>query len=188
MKVIFLDFDGVINNRAFGERNFVEERFVNILKRIVGETNALIVVSSANKNELFRDLNKGLKESEVYTNYFVPLMNMGIKISDVTPFVKSDGLQDREAEIKAYLRKHPGIEQYVIIEDDNIITSLAEHQVLIEYGDGLKEEHIEPAIKILHGDLGFYPPIVDINEPFRERFQRILKYHNISIKGNEEIV
>lgn len=179
MKVIFLDFDGVINDGVFGEQNYVEIRFLQLLKEIINQTDAKIVVSSSNKNELFEDNMRSAKESEVYNNYFIPIMNFGIDIYDVTPCVKTNGRQDREAEINSYLKMHPEIDEFVIIEDDNIISSLVDHQVLIEYCDGLKEEHVEAAIRILHGELGFYPPTVDVNETLKDRFQRILKHHNI---------
>lgn len=178
VKVIFLDFDGVINDNIFGKFSYVEEKFLLLLKEIIDKTGAKIVVSSAKKNELFDDYTGDLKDSKVYKNYFVPIINFGLDIYDITPYVKTDGAQDREAEIIEYLNAHPEIEEFVIIEDDNIIFSLIDHQVLIEYCDGLSSEHVDAAIRILRGELGFYPPSVDISEPLDDRFQRILKYRN----------
>ncbi len=48
------------------------------------------------------------------------------------------------------------------------------HQVFIEYSNGLLMEHITPAIAILNGNLGFYPPNYDIEEGLMERAGRIL--------------
>ena len=43
---------------------------------------------------------------------------------------------------------------------------------------GLQEEHIEPALRILNGQLGFYPREYNSNETFEELSARINSYHN----------
>lgn len=43
----------------------------------------------------------------------------------------------------------------------------------LEYSNGFQEEHIAPAIAILHGKLGFYPLNYNVNESLRERINRI---------------
>lgn len=51
MKIVFLDVDGVLNNCYTKERTssntiFVEDKKLEILKRIIDKTNAKIVLSS----------------------------------------------------------------------------------------------------------------------------------------------
>ena len=43
---------------------------------------------------------------------------------------------------------------------------------------GLQEEHINPAISILNGQLGFYPEHYNRDETYEELLCRINTYHN----------
>ena len=87
------------------------------------------------------------------------LNELGIQIHDLTPFVDAN----RTLEIKIYIEEHQ-IEQYVILDDELIEEELQEHQVFLDLYRGLQEEHIIPALNILNGNLGFYPPNYDRNE------------------------
>lgn len=50
MKVIFLDFDGVINNySSMISMELINNKCIDVLKRIIHETNAKVVVTSSNK-------------------------------------------------------------------------------------------------------------------------------------------
>lgn len=171
MKVIFLDFDGVIND-VRDTSNLVVTEYVFRLKKIVEITGAKIVVSSSRKNEFIGE-NVTHEESYCYQNYELPLQSLGVEIFDYTPLVDAPLLERKEFEIEAYLQEHPEIEEYVILDDDMVMKKFLEHQVFIEYSNGLLEEHINPAIAILNGKLGFYPLNYDINESLRERTNRI---------------
>ena len=91
----------------------------------------------------------------------------------MTPYVN----EDRSLEIKRYLQEH-SIKQFVIIDDELVGSSLQEHQVFLDLYMGLQEEHIEPALRILNGQLGFYPREYNRNETFEELLARINSYHN----------
>lgn len=153
MKVIFLDFDGVINN--LDKNNLVNLEYVKILKQIIEQTGAKVVVSSDRRKEFMEKSNVDYEKTFFY-NYFEKNLNsMGIEIYDYTPFLNVDKSMKRELEITTYLKEHPEIEEFVILDDLRVLASLEEHQVFIEYSNGLQEEHINPAIAILNGQLGF---------------------------------
>ena len=169
MKVIFLDFDGVINNWYSSDK--VDIVNVRELKKIVNSTGALIVATSSNKYS-FQE--RGIKyEDSNYFEYVKELEKYGINVFDVTPYVN----QNREAEIMEYLRMHPEVEQYLILDDDGVWKNLLEHQVFLDLDLGIREEHVDVAIDILNGKLGFYPYDFNFNETLGERSIIINKYH-----------
>lgn len=172
IKVIFLDFDGVINDIHFQDV-LVNPLFVMELKKLTNITGAKIVVTSNRRNDFLSDNLFLLEQSFCYKQIIKPLLQLGIKIYDYTPFIEAKKEETRELEIEAYLREHPEIEEFVIIEDDYVMQRLYDHQVFIEYSDGFVSKYVEPAAKILNGDLGFYPSEYDRCETFQERIERL---------------
>lgn len=169
MKVIFLDFDGVIND--IHDRKLINLLFVDNLKKLISMTSAKVVVTSSRRDKY---LVNGLYEQSIcYQEFIKPLFEMGIEVYGFTPFINGKQENVRELEIEAYLSEHEEIEEFVIIEDDYVMKHLYEHQVFIEYSDGFDYKYIEPAINILNGNLGFYPPNYDRSETFYERLVRL---------------
>lgn len=148
MNIIFLDFDGVINNwnHFYG----VDVNNTKILKKIISKTGAKIVVITSNKYILQRNNPIDYYSSNYYNNYVKYLNELGIEIYDITPFVNGS----KTMEIKKYLEEHDVFE-YVIIDDELIGEEFQEHQVFLDLYKGLQEEHIIPIIRILNGLLGF---------------------------------
>lgn len=173
MKVIFLDFDGVINDwESFNEVNI---KNVLNLKKIVESTNAKIVVTSSTKYS-FQRPNSNIKREDTTCYKYIRVLNyLGIQIYDFTPYIGGN----REKEIIEYLKMNEEIEEYLILDDDYVIDSLKEHEVFIDLNKGICDEHIIPSINILNGCLGFYPPnydkldaeqnIIRINEHYRDK-------------------
>ena len=114
MKVIFLDFDGVINNYNNFD-NAIDYKCLSILKKIIVLTGAKVVITSSNKE------------------YLKPLLENGIDIYDMTPLVE----ENREKEILAYLEQHKEIEEYLILDDDYCMSSLCLHEIYIDLMSGL---------------------------------------------------
>jgi len=171
MKIIFLDFDGVINNwHSFDE---IDPENIKYLLTIINSTNAKVVVTSSRKYIFQLDKKVKFKETSCY-KYIQTLLSYGIEIYGITPYVNGK----RELEINEYLKEHPEIEQFLILDDDSVIESLKDHQVFLDLYKGICEEHIEPSINILNGILGFYPPNFDFNETPMDRLIRINKYYN----------
>ena len=161
MKCIFLDFDGVSIENAM------------ILKKIIELSDAKIIATTSNKYSLQRLDKVDYYKSIFYNNYVKFLNELGIQIHDLTPFVDTN----RTLEIKKYIEEHQ-IEQYVILDDELIEEELQEHQVFLDLYRGLQEEHIIPALNILNGNLGFYPPNYDRNETPEELNYRINSYYS----------
>lgn len=170
-KIIFLDFDGVINNWYTPKDIKVDYENILVLKKIIDITKAKIVATTSNK----RSFQKSFCEIERsnYYKYVKGLKEYGIDIYDVTPLGKN-----REEEILMYLKANPNITHFLIIDDDYIFKSLKNHQVYLDLYDGLKKEHIIPSINILNNKLGFYPPNYNCNETFEQKLIRINKHYN----------
>ena len=144
MKIIFLDFDGVINRHA---ENGVHPDCASILKKIIEKTNAKIVVTSSNKYSFQRKRDPvPFFESNIYKNYILLLKDYNIDIFDFTPYIN----QNREKEIEEYLHSHPEIENFLILDDDYTFKTYQHHQILIPFDSGLTEEHINISIDILN--------------------------------------
>ena len=183
-KVIFLDFDGVIND--YMTINEINQYNVEMLKIIVNETAAKIVVTSSHKYPYQRN-NKNM-EVFLNNNYYArTLKENGIDIIDWTPYIRWQGEKEaqREQEILEYLKGHPEITQYLILDDDYIIEALKEHEIFLNLQSGLRQEHIVHAINILNGELNFYHDCTDeqLNETSEEKLVRMNKiFHKLEKK------
>ena len=151
LKVIFLDIDGVLNSNDYityaskdnvkGILSEIDPKTIGMLKYVLGVTGAKIVASSSWRyTRKFDDL------KELFLDY-------GINLQEKTPLISNN----RGLEIKQYLRKHPDIEQYLIIDDeifDSFDEELMNNLILTNenpddhsYGEGLQMKHIEQIIK-----------------------------------------
>lgn len=142
MKVIFLDFNGVLDNSK--KFNIVDEENLSILKEVIEVTGAKVVISSSTKNTYFYcgQHNRVMK-------YLIDVLTENnIEIYGMTPW-----LEKREDEIKTYLKNNPDIEEYCIIDDDYYFESMKEHMVKLKEqllgGNGLKDIDKNQIIKIL---------------------------------------
>lgn len=170
MKVIFLDFDGVVNN--WEHFNEIDYNNVKFLLEIIKVTGAKVIATTSNKYSFQRNPDINYRDTN-YFRYVTGLMDIGVEIFDVTPYVEGN----RELEICEYLKIHPDIEQFLILDDDYIMDSLIEHQVFLDLYNGICAEHVKPSIDILNGKLGFYPQNFNFDETIEERMVRINQYH-----------
>ncbi len=186
MKVIFLDFDGVVNDNSL-DGVFVKELFVKELKKVIDITGAKVVVSSNKRDNALVSGSFPLEKSLCFKNYIQPLEKMGIEIYGYTPFVSGVRVEEaREFEIELFLEKHSEVKEFLIVEDDYVMQRLYDHQIFIEYSGGFISEYVEPAVQILNGNLGFYPPSYDRRETFQERIQRLFPSLFLSSSESEE--
>lgn len=156
MKVLFLDVDGVLNsetshsiqdNNQHWTWNEVAEMHLELLKRIVEETGAKIVLSSTWR--LYHPLHTGHKNiTDGLVKVLVDKLNMfNLSILDVTPEIQN---AMRGIEIASWLEFHPEVENYVILDDDtDFLEEQREHFVNTTFKNGLTKELAEKAIKIL---------------------------------------
>ena len=125
--VIFLDVDGVLNSYGCPDRIGhiigVEDEKVSYLKEIANYLNADIVLSSTwrkywNK-ELLTDGRKTCKGRSPYRygRYLnFKLQKYGLVIADKTEDIH---WRYRATEIAAYLKKHPDIDRFIILDDED---------------------------------------------------------------------
>ncbi len=144
MKVIFLDFNGVMvsGKSPIVGYNMFDKDSVSSLNNIIKETGASIVVSSGWR--LCSDL---LQLSDL-------LQSCGVKgeILDTTPFVLRTGGDVKGTEIDKWLKEWKGepIESFVILDDDPKIVLHKDKQVKTNYWEGLTEEDANKAKEILN--------------------------------------
>lgn len=154
MKVIFLDIDGVLNSAQFRikikdkrltmpeiERE-IDRKPLLILKRIIDETGARVVVTSSMRKEpTFKDFKEYVSHE-------------GIRIHDVTLDFGDAGMH-RGEEIREWIQKHEEeLEEYVILDDDTFEDfgeELMAHLVQPSMWTtrGLEQNHADQAITLL---------------------------------------
>jgi hypothetical protein len=124
MKVIFLDFDGVLTTRStqFG---FGDPSCVMALNQITSLTDAKIVVSSPWR---FQGL-KAVREN---------LRNWGVvaEVIDVTPRLPDDS-GTRGDEIRQWLIENPVVSRFIILDDDIDMGVLRGHLIRCDSELGL---------------------------------------------------
>ena len=161
VKIVFLDFDGVLNHIAGADANRavdapieparpdsaaaridpVAVERINVLLR---RTDAQIVVSSTWRDQYSLE---ELRAMLVFRGLAFPE-----RIIDVTPQMWRDDRvrrHDRGREIQSWIDSHPGIEEFVIIDDNNDMLHLLPLLVQTSMERGLLDEHIEIAVAIL---------------------------------------
>ena len=138
-KIIFLDVDGVLNDgpTILGTgKDFPTKNHLECLKQIVEATNAEIVLSSSWR--FYAQDRNDIKNA---------LRSINLAYIDKTKELP----KGRDAEIREWLRRHPEVESYLILDDSNEFSEeLKEHQVLTTFYEGLLPKHVEKAIDILN--------------------------------------
>ena len=149
MKVLFLDFDGVLNSQDYRDRYGsmgagIDKSKMPLLKRLVDSTDAKIVIITSLREYWDKNPDKcdyfGKVINDTFTEY-------GLEIYDKTP-VSESGM--REDDVRDWICENSGIENYVAIDDGALFARfLVGH--FVQPKDGLEEEHVEKAIEILNG-------------------------------------
>ena len=105
LRVIFLDIDGVLNcKKTPNPRDLpyiIDNRFLRIFLRMVRQTRAKVVLISD-----WRHDPAGLFSARYW----------GIRYVDVVPYLPK---RSRGEQILLWLRKHPKVTRYVVIDDDD---------------------------------------------------------------------
>lgn len=152
VKVVFLDFDGVLNSESFVRdyyrKSFLQREPAEIdpvavarLNRILEATGAVVCISSSwrllHKTEELVDFLKGTG----FTG----------KVIGITPRLDAP----RGMEIQEWMDTAPGyreIESFVILDDDADMAHLGHRLVQTDFAGGLEDHHIERAIRMLEGE------------------------------------
>ena len=167
MNVIFLDFDGVIDTIHYNTYKDVERRIM-VLADICHEYGCKVVIEAAAKDLIDEET---MEISGEWVNYiFYLFQKYGIECIGRTPNVErrysstSSMPMWKEDEIRLYLFRHPEIEHYYIIDDDDLkpynsdLNKVREHLLTTIYysenpeEEGLLEKHKEEVGRILEKD------------------------------------
>ncbi len=151
MKVIFLDFDGVLNYEKYvrlhgGFGLIIDPERMALLKRITDTVGASVVLSTSWREHWSADAAEcdeiGRQINELFGQH-------GINIIGKT----AEERLPREQQIKMWLSAHGEVENFVIL-DDLILEDefLSGHFVKTYNGrKGLDEENVRQALEILSG-------------------------------------
>ena len=159
-KVIFLDFDGVLNTK-YWDRNATIDRYgyafdpnaVANLKKILDETGADIVISSSWKSMGLTNLRKMWEDRKLPGHVIdVTPNSMGDEFLLHADLDNGDLLSIRGQEIKEWLMLHEnGISHYAILDDMNdVLHEQQPHFVWIDPEVGITEGNAAQAIMILN--------------------------------------
>lgn len=156
MKVIFLDFDGVITTMK-NRWNLCKEK-MELVKEIVDKTDAKIVISSSWRHSTLEstlDYITTLGNAFVHNVTFLMPENV-VGVTDRIYYYKCSDKEKHEyhvcrgVEIEHYLYEHPEIKNYVILDDDSdMLLSQRKHFVKTDTLRGISKKNVETAIKIL---------------------------------------
>lgn len=152
MKVVFLDFDGVLNSHRWLEANRAHTETAPLwfndnfdpaacerINRITSATGAKIVVSSS------RRFIYSLPKLQAV------LKNCGITGEVIGSTPKLGG--KRGNEIAQWLNDCSRVESFVILDDDGDMVHLMDRLVRTSMDDGLQDNHVEMAIAMLSAEV-----------------------------------
>lgn len=163
MNVIFLDFDGVIDTAHFNKEEDIEKK-IKILADISHEYDCKVVIEAALKDSIDDNLKS---KNDFVKTVFSLFDKHGIKCIGKTPTIPKyiDDYTEipswKEYEIRLYLFRHPEIEHYCVIDDDDLspynscLNKVKDHLLTtINYSsnkeeEGLLEKHKDEVSKIL---------------------------------------
>lgn len=154
MRVIFLDVDGVLNSATLWKRDKPKNstymspelcvRFKGMLDRL---PDVKIVVSSTWRMGFYNKIISMLSEYEVDSARFIGRTPNGCKKIPGSEHLYSSC--ERGEEIQEWLDENPGVESFVILDDNSDMAHLMPHLVLTTWADGLQDKHVEEIIKRL---------------------------------------
>ena len=162
MKVIFLDFDGVITTLASGWTLCPKK--IKLLGEIIEKTDAKIVISSSWRRNTLDDTIKFISGGSIHSkdNPF-PYCDKVVGITDrMYAFSWNDEINEktgkrptyllpRGVEIQRYLELNRNITQYVILDDaTDMLYWHKDNFVNTHPYDGLSQEDVNKAIEILN--------------------------------------
>jgi hypothetical protein len=161
VRVIFLDFDGVLNSHAWmradskrAEREGtgvmgLDPSAVSRLNWIVRETGAVVVVSSSWRYGRSVEELKGILERVGF--YGVVLDKTADWSRDESRGIYVE--QERGDEIASWLHGRPEVESFVVLDDDSDMTAVQDRHVKTSFAGGLLDEHVERAIQMLGSEV-----------------------------------
>lgn len=154
MRVVFLDIDGVLNRTRHATHVRVDPDLVDRLRRLVLQTDALIVLST-----FWRHFEEYIKY--VLNRHGIPAERVigrtpGTSDASSLSATAEDQTKyaDRAAEIHAWLCEHPVVSKFVILDDRPTAAdeALAPYFVQTDAGFGLTESDLTRCFALLEDE------------------------------------
>jgi len=142
MRIIFLDFDGVLNTfTKFSEAGTFSKAAVSNLNRLLGSAPDLkVVISSAWRKHGLEFCKKLLEKNGIDSSIAI----------DCTDFDNvAEGSIHRGVYIARWLKQHPEVNHFVIIDDHSDMDDLSNHLVKTNSWIGITESDVSQALEIL---------------------------------------
>jgi len=155
MKVIFLDVDGVLN-AAEDKDQAIDRHAVGILKRVIDETGAEVVLSSGWRFWFDDDMEPREGQAQCLCGI---LNEYGITLLDKTPDFSTEEIREtrtfshvKAQEIRAWLKAHPQTEEYVVLDDlDLRDDEVNAHRICVNGRVSLTDADARCAVEMLNG-------------------------------------
>ena len=155
MKIIFLDFDGVIT--TVKSRWMIDPHKCKMIKTICDATDAKIVISSSwRRGNLEKTIEEITNEEIVYGNQPFTIPERVVGVTNRMYSCKY-GVADerygvcRGVEIGRYIIEHPDITNYVILDDDmDMLLTQKDNFIQTDGYDGISDKDVIKAIEILN--------------------------------------
>lgn len=142
MKVLFLDFDGVLNliPKSSNDGKFYKPACIN-LEFLLGKISDLkIVVSSSWRRNGLDSVRETLKENGIDPR----------RVIDVTGNEQSTDERDhRGYQVECWLEKHPEVKHFAIVDDNTDFVPLKHKLVKTASHRGLTQANVEKLIELL---------------------------------------
>ena len=142
MKVLFLDFDGVLNLYPSPSRNgsFDKTCCINLEMLLNRLTDLKIVVSSS-----WRTYGLDAVKDVLKSNGIDPR-----RVIDITGHEESkDDRDHRGFQVESWLKRHPKVKQFAIVDDNNDFKPLHDKLVQTNKTVGLSQANVEKLLEIL---------------------------------------
>lgn len=157
MKVIFLDFDGVITTEKSGYK--LDKEKMEFVKSICDKTGAKIVISSSWRLSTLESTISNIttvRNPDTDIPFLMPELVIGVT-KRMYAFSHDDAGKHyripRGVEIERYLMEHEEVDRYVVLDDDDdMLLCQAPYFVKTDTRLGLTEYGMNKAIEILNGD------------------------------------
>jgi hypothetical protein len=164
MKVIFLDFDGVVNSDEFFDAlksltrmiiamnhpsDAIDEVAVARVERIAAATGAVIVISSSWRYGYHTTQLRGFLYHKGLTAKIIGRTPMSNELDPERVKTLTTCDEERGLEIMTWLEQHPEVETYVVLDDNPVGLEPESRRVATTWKKGLLDEHVDQAIQIL---------------------------------------
>lgn len=152
MKVIFLDFDGVLNTYSYlfltdgdAPEQGLDPKAIRHVNEIIRQTGAVVVLSTAWRYQH----SQGRLATMLERRGLHGAITEG-KVIDVTPEPVQFVIHEpRENEVRAWLAKHPEVESFVVLDDLNEFKGMTDRHVHTSPSKGLLAAHVDVAVRTL---------------------------------------